>query len=942
MANKKDYIYVKGAREHNLKDIDVKIPRDSLTVITGLSGSGKSSLAFDTIYAEGQRRYVESLSAYARQFLGLMNKPDIDSIDGLSPAISIEQKTTSKNPRSTVGTVTEIYDYLRLLYARVGHPHCPVCGDRIKAQTIDEIVSKVMRHKTGTRLQILSPIIRQRKGEYNRLVDEYRKKGFTKIRIDGKVQGTDEDFRLDKQIKHNLELIVDRVVMDTKIKSRLTEAIEVALKEADGLLIIDADEKETLYSQKFACPKCDINLPEFTPRMFSFNSPFGACHVCQGLGTKLEIDPELVIPDRTKTIRNGAIAPWGHKFRSFYMTRLESVADHYGFDMDTPIENLKDEHIEIILYGSNGEKIRTVYEHKHSEGHWETKTDFEGVVNNLKRLYSQTTSEHRKKDIHKYMREDFCTECNGKRLKKEVLAVTVNKKSIIDMTDMSIEQCLDFFSSMTLSKTEAMIAKLILKEVQDRLRFLCNVGLDYLTLSRASGTLSGGESQRIRLATQIGSNLVGVMYILDEPSIGLHQRDNIRLIDTLKRLRDLGNTLIVVEHDQEMMESADHIIDMGPGAGVHGGKIVSEGSYRHIINDKHSNTGQYLSGKKSIEIPNQRRPKNEKDLKIIGAKENNLKNIDVSIPLNILTCVTGVSGSGKSTLINSILYNQLMRHVYNSQTHPGKHKTIQGLENIDKIIAIDQSPIGRTPRSNPATYTKLFGDIRDIFAMTKDAKARGYKPGRFSFNVAEGRCSACDGDGVIKIEMHFLPDIYVPCEVCKGQRYSSETLEIRYKDKTIADVLDMTVEEALAFFDKIPRIKKKLDTLNDVGLGYIKLGQSSTTLSGGEAQRIKLSSELSKRGTGKTVYILDEPTTGLHFDDIKKLLKVINRLVDQKNTVIVIEHNLDVIKTADHIIDLGPEGGDKGGEIIAEGTPEQVAKVKESYTGQFLNKVLND
>ncbi len=942
MSNKKDYIYVKGAREHNLKDIDVKIPRDSLTVITGLSGSGKSSLAFDTIYAEGQRRYVESLSAYARQFLGLMNKPDIDSIDGLSPAISIEQKTTSKNPRSTVGTVTEIYDYLRLLYARVGHPHCPVCGDRIKAQTIDEIVAKVMRHKTGTKLQILSPIIRQRKGEYNRLVDEYRKKGFTKIRIDGKVQGTDEDFSLDKQIKHNLELIVDRVVMDTKIKSRLTEAIEVALKEADGLLIIDADGKETLYSQKFACPKCDINLPEFTPRMFSFNSPFGACPVCQGLGTKLEIDPELVIPDRTKTIRNGAIAPWGHQFRSFYMTRLESVADHYGFDMDTPIENLKDEHIDIILYGSRGEKIRTVYEHKHSEGHWETKTDFEGVVNNLKRLYSQTTSEHRKKDIHKYMREDFCTDCDGKRLKKEVLAVTVDNRSIIDITDMSIEQCLDFFNSITLTKTEAMIAKLILKEVKDRLQFLCNVGLDYLTLSRASGTLSGGESQRIRLATQIGSNLVGVMYILDEPSIGLHQRDNIRLIDTLKRLRDLGNTLIVVEHDQEMMESADHIIDMGPGAGIHGGKIVSEGSYRHIINDKHSNTGQYLSGKKNIEIPKQRRPKNERSLKIIGARENNLKDIDVSIPLNILTCVTGVSGSGKSTLINSILYNQLMRHVYNSTTHPGKHKTIDGLENIDKIIAIDQSPIGRTPRSNPATYTKLFGDIRDIFAMTKDAKARGYKPGRFSFNVAAGRCSACDGDGVIKIEMHFLPDIYVPCEVCNGKRYSGETLEIKYKDKTIADVLDMTVEEALEFFDKIPRIKKKLETLNDVGLGYIKLGQSSTTLSGGEAQRIKLSSELSKRGTGKTVYILDEPTTGLHFDDIKKLLNVLNRLVEQKNTVIVIEHNLDVIKTADHIIDLGPEGGDKGGEIIAEGTPEQVSKVKGSYTGQFLKKVLKN
>ncbi|MBW6461654.1 MAG: excinuclease ABC subunit UvrA [DPANN group archaeon] len=940
MPNKKDYIYVKGAREHNLKNIDIKIPRDSLTVITGLSGSGKSSLAFDTIYAEGQRRYVESLSAYARQFLGLMNKPDIDSIDGLSPAISIEQKTTSKNPRSTVGTVTEIYDYLRLLYARVGHPHCPVCGDEIKAQTIDEIVSKVIKHKIGTKIQILSPIIRQRKGEYNKLVEEYRKKGFTKIRIDGKVQDTDEDFRLDKQIKHNLELIVDRVVMDEKIKSRLTEAIETALKEADGLLIIDADGKEKIYSQKFACPKCDINLPEFTPRMFSFNSPFGACPVCQGLGTKLEIDPELVIPDRTKTIRGGAIAPWGYQFKSFYMTRLASVANHYGFDMDTPIENLKDKHINIILYGSSGEKIKTVYEHKHSEGHWETKTDFEGVINNLKRLYSQTTSEHRKKDIHKYMREDFCTDCNGKRLKKEVLAVTVDKKSIIDITDMSIQQCLDFFNNITLTKTDAMIAKLILKEVKDRLQFLCNVGLDYLNLSRASGTLSGGESQRIRLATQIGSNLVGVMYILDEPSIGLHQRDNIRLIDTLKRLRDLGNTLIVVEHDQEMMESADHIIDMGPGAGTHGGTIVAEGTYKDIINNKNSNTGLYLSGKKKIDIPEMRRQKNEKSLKIIGASENNLKNIDIEIPLNILTCVTGVSGSGKSTLINSILYNALMRHVYNSTTHPGKHKTIEGLEHIDKIIAIDQSPIGRTPRSNPATYTKLFGDIRDIFAMTKDAKKRGYKAGRFSFNVAQGRCSACDGDGVIKIEMHFLPDIYVPCEVCNGKRYSSETLEIKYKDKTIADVLDMTVEEALTFFDKIPRIKKKLETLNNVGLGYIKLGQSSTTLSGGEAQRIKLSSELSKRGTGKTVYILDEPTTGLHFDDINKLLLVLNRLVDQKNTVIVIEHNLDVIKTADHIIDLGLEGGDKGGNIIAEGTPEAVAEIKESYTGQFLKKVL--
>ncbi|MEA2003701.1 MAG: excinuclease ABC subunit UvrA [archaeon] len=942
--SKKDerFIHVKGAREHNLKDIDVKIPRNRITVITGLSGSGKSSLAFDTIYAEGQRRYVESLSAYARQFLGLMNKPDIDSIDGLSPAISIEQKTTSKNPRSTVGTVTEIYDYLRLLYARVGHPHCPVCGDEIRAQSVDEIVSKVMRHKKGAKIQILSPVIRKRKGEYNTLVAEYAKKGFTRVRIDGKIQNIDEGFSLDKQIKHNIDIVVDRIKMDRKMISRITEAIETALHEAEGLVLIDADSKEALYSQKFACPKCDINLPEFTPRMFSFNSPFGACPACQGLGTKLEIDPELVIPDKTKTIREGAIVPWSRTFKSFYMARLKAVAEYYKFDIDTPIENLKDKHIDIILYGSNEEKIKTIYEHKYTEGKWETKTAFEGVINNLKRLYSQTNSEHRQKEIRKYMREDFCTECEGRRLKKEVLAVTVDKKSIIAITDMSIKQCLDFFSNISLTETEAMIAKLILKEIRERLKFLCNVGLDYLTLSRASGTLSGGESQRIRLATQIGSNLVGVMYILDEPSIGLHQRDNVRLIDTLKRLRDLGNTLIVVEHDEETMDNADHVIDMGPGAGIHGGKIVSEGTIDDIKKDSRSVTGQYLSGKKKIEIPSERRLANGRNLKITGAKEHNLKDIDVSIPLNIFTCITGVSGSGKSTLINSILYNALMKSIYNSIPLPGKHKAIEGLEHIDKVVAIDQSPIGRTPRSNPATYIKVFSDIRDIFAMTKEAKARGYKAGRFSFNVRDGRCGACDGDGVIKIEMHFLPDIYVPCEVCKGKRYSGETLEIKYKDKTIADVLDMTVEEALEFFTHIPKIRRKLETLNDVGLGYIKLGQSSTTLSGGEAQRIKLTAELSKRATGKTVYILDEPTTGLHFDDIKKLLNVLNRLVDQKNTVIVIEHNLSVIKTADHIIDLGPEGGDKGGEILAEGTPEDVVKVKKSYTGQFLKKILQE
>ncbi len=933
-------IHIKGAREHNLKNIDVKIPRDSLTVITGLSGSGKSSLAFDTIYAEGQRRYVESLSAYARQFLGLMNKPDIDSISGLSPAISIEQKTTSKNPRSTVGTVTEIYDYLRLLYARVGHPHCPVCGDEICTQSTDQIVSKIINQKKGTKIIILAPIIRQRKGEYNTLVKDYAKKGFTKVRIDRKTQTIDKPFTLDKQIKHNIDIIIDRFTISKDIKPRLTEAVESALHEADGLVIADIEGKEILYSRNLACPKCDINLPEFTPRMFSFNSPFGACPNCQGLGTKLEIDPDLVIPDKTKTIREGAIVPWSRTFKSFYMARLKAVAEYYKFDIDTPIENLKDEHIDIIFYGSNEEKIKTIYEYKYSEGKWETKTAFEGVINNLKRLYSQTDSEKRRQDIRKYMREDFCTECNGKRLKKEVLAVKVNNRSIIDITDMSVNQCLNFFNNIKLTDTEALIAKLILKEIRNRLKFLSNVGLDYLTLSRASGTLSGGESQRIRLATQIGSNLTGVMYILDEPSIGLHQRDNIRLIDTLKRLRDLGNTLIVIEHDEETMQNADHIIDMGPGAGIHGGKVVAEGTMSEIRKNKRSITGQYLEGTKRIDIPKQCRRPNAKHLNIIGASEHNLKNIDVKIPLNIFTCITGVSGSGKSTLINSTLYNALMRSIYNSTPQPGRHKKIEGLEQIDKVVAIDQSPIGRTPRSNPVTYIKVFDHIRDIFAKTKEARARGYRPGRFSFNVAEGRCDACNGDGMIKIEMHFLPDIYVPCEVCKGKRYSSETLEIKYKEKTIADVLDMTVEEALNFFMHIPQIRKKLETLNDVGLGYIKLGQSSTTLSGGEAQRIKLTAELSKRATGKTVYLLDEPTTGLHFDDIRKLLEVLNRLVEQKNTVIVIEHNLDVIKTADHIIDLGPEGGDMGGKIIAEGTPEVIAKIKESYTGQFLKKVL--
>jgi len=935
-----DKIVIRGAREHNLKNIDVVIPRNKLVVITGVSGSGKSTLAFDTLYAEGQRRYVESLSPYARQFLGLMNKPDVDSIDGLSPAISIDQKTTSKNPRSTVGTVTEIYDYLRLLFARIGHPHCPVCGDEIRPQSVDEIVGRIMKLPEGTKVQILSPVIRQRKGEYTALVKEFSKKGFTKIRVNGAPQNSSEEIRLDKQKKHSIEIIVDRLVIGPEIKTRLSDSVETALREADGLVLVAEGKNETLYSQKFACPKDNVSMPEFTPRMFSFNSPFGACPECQGLGVKLEFDIDLIIPDKNLTIREGAIKPWSGSFKSFYMQRLEAVAEQYGFGADTPIKELKKEDLDILLYGSGGEKVRTEYLQE-SGSSWVTNTAFEGVINNLKRLYSETKSEARKEEIMEYMRENPCLLCHGKRLKKEVLAVTVAEKSIIELTDMPVRKCLEFFDSLSnkLTERERTIAKLILKEINARLEFMMNVGLDYLTLSRASGTLSGGEAQRIRLATQIGSNLVGVMYVLDEPSIGLHQRDNTKLIGTLKRLRDLGNTVIVVEHDEETMMASDHLIDMGPGAGAHGGHVVAEGTPDEVMRNEKSLTGQYLVGKKSIPLPERRRAFS-KCLIINGASENNLKNIDVRIPLGVLVCITGVSGSGKSTLITDTLYAALMHRLYGSREAVGRYKSLEGILNIDKVIAVDQSPIGRTPRSNPATYTKLFGDIRDLFAMTPDAKARGYGPGRFSFNVPEGRCSACEGDGMIKIEMHFLADIYMPCEVCKGKRYSSETLEVKYKGKSIADVLDMTVDEAFTFFEAVPNIARKLETLKDVGLGYMKLGQPATTLSGGEAQRIKLTSELAKRGTGKTMYILDEPTTGLHFDDVKKLLNVLNRLADRGNTVVVIEHNLDVIKTADWLIDLGPEGGDAGGRIVAVGTPEEVAGCAQSYTGKFLRKVL--
>ncbi|MGB4449137.1 MAG: excinuclease ABC subunit UvrA [Tepidanaerobacteraceae bacterium] len=935
-----DKIIVKGAREHNLKNIDVEIPRDKLVVITGISGSGKSTLAFDTIYAEGQRRYVESLSAYARQFLGQMDKPDVDYIEGLSPAISIDQKTTSKNPRSTVGTVTEIYDYLRLLFARIGKPHCPNCGKEVSRQTVDQMVDTIMKLPERTRIQILAPVVRGRKGEFVKLFESIKKNGFMRVRVDGELIEIGDEIKLEKNKKHHIEIIVDRIIIRPGVESRLADSIETALAQAEGLVIVDViGEQELLFSQNLSCPDCNISLEELSPRMFSFNSPYGACPTCSGLGINMEVDPDLVIPDWEKSVAEGAVAPWSATPGGYYFQMLSAVMNHYGYSVDTPIKDLPDEIVDVLLYGSK-EDIEFNYVSKFSKRTRRHTGKFEGVINNLRRRYEEAP-EFARDEIEKYMSTKPCPTCKGARLKPEVLAVTVGDKSIAQVTALSIREALKFFNELSLSELEKMIAHQVLKEIKNRLQFLVDVGLDYLTLDRAAGTLSGGESQRIRLATQIGSRLVGVLYILDEPSIGLHQRDNDKLLKTLKDLRDLGNTVLVVEHDEDTMRAADYIIDIGPGAGEHGGKIVACGPIEDIEKSEESITGQYLSGKKQIPVPRKRRKPNEAWLELKGCREHNLKNIDVRFPLGLFTCVTGVSGSGKSTLVNEILYKVLREKLYKARTFPGDFDEILGIEHVGKVINIDQSPIGRTPRSNPATYTNVFNDIREVFSLTPEARMRGYKPGRFSFNVKGGRCEACKGDGIIKIEMHFLADIYVPCEVCKGKRYNRETLEVKYKGKSIADILDMTVDEALEFFENIPKIKRKLETLRDVGLGYIRLGQPSTTLSGGEAQRVKLSTELSKLSNGNTVYILDEPTTGLHPADIHKLLDVLQRLVEGGGTVIVIEHNLDVIKTADYIIDLGPEGGDKGGQIVATGTPEEVAQNPNSYTGQFLKKVLN-
>ena len=939
-------IVIKGAKENNLKDISVEIPRDKLVVVTGLSGSGKSSLAFETIYAEGQRRYVESLSAYARQFLGQMDKPDVESIDGLSPAISIDQKTTSKNPRSTVGTVTEIYDYIRLLFANIGIPHCPKCGKEISPQSIDQIIDAILELPTGTKIQIMSPVVRGRKGEYVKTFDDARKKGFVRVRVDGEMyELSGEPIKLDKQKKHNIDIVVDRIVVKEGISKRLTDSVETALKMADGVVTVDViGENELTFSQNYACDDCGISIEELTPRMFSFNTPYGACPTCMGLGSITMASPDLIIPDRSLSINQGAITAsgWtGTEKNSISRMYYEGMAERYGFSLDTPIKDLPEEILDIILYGTKGEKLKLTYQRKYASGTQYAK--FEGIIPNLERRREETNSEWAKAEIESYMVNMPCPDCHGARLKPETLAVTVDGLNINQVTNMSVVNALNFFKQLSnkLTNKESIIAKNILKEIEGRLGFLVDVGLDYLTLSRSAGTLSGGEAQRIRLATQIGSSLMGVIYILDEPSIGLHQRDNDKLIETLKRLRDLGNTLLVVEHDEDTMLAADHIIDIGPGAGVHGGEVVATGTAEDIMKCEKSVTGQYLSRKLEIPVPKERRKGTGENLVIKGAAENNLKNINVKIPLGTFTCVTGVSGSGKSSLINEILYKALANELNNAKRVPGKYKKIEGLENLDKIIDIDQSPIGRTPRSNPATYTGLFGDIRNIFAMTAEAKARGYGAGRFSFNVKGGRCEACMGDGIIKIEMHFLPDVYVPCEVCGGKRYNRETLEVKYKGKSIYDVLEMTVEEGCEFFANIPKIARKLQTLCDVGLGYIKIGQPSTTLSGGEAQRVKLATELSKRSTGKTIYVLDEPTTGLHAADVHKLTEVLQKLVDAGNTVVVIEHNLDMIKTADYIIDLGPEGGDRGGEIVACGTPEQVAKSDKSYTGKYLKKYLN-
>ncbi|MBE7031739.1 MAG: excinuclease ABC subunit UvrA [Ruminococcaceae bacterium] len=938
------YIDIKGARENNLKGIDVKIPRDKLVVLTGLSGSGKSSLAFETIYAEGQRRYVESLSAYARQFLGQMEKPNVESIDGLSPAISIDQKTTSKNPRSTVGTVTEIYDYIRLLYARIGVPHCPKCGKEIHSQSIDQIVDAVLELPEKTKFQILAPVIRGRKGEYTKVFEKAVKDGFVRVRVDGEIYDPAADeIVLDKQKKHNIEIVVDRLVVREGIEKRLTDSLETALKMADGLVVIQLpdEDKEMMFSQNYACDDCGINIEELTPRMFSFNTPYGACPHCMGLGSVELIDPDKLIPDKTKSINEGAINCYGWSGTdkmSISAMYYKGLSEHYGFSLDTPFKDLPKDIVDILMYGTGGEKIRLSYERKYAKG--EQYARFEGLLNNIERRYNETNSEWAKREIQELMYSMPCPDCGGARLRKESLAVTVKGLNINEVCNFSISEGLEFFDKIELSEREELIGKQILKEIKDRMKFLVSVGLDYLTLTRSSGTLSGGEAQRIRLASQIGSGLMGVLYILDEPSIGLHQRDNHKLIEMLKRLRDLGNTLIVVEHDEDTMYAADHIVDIGPGAGIHGGEVIAEGTVEDIKKCEKSETGLYLSGKKKIPIPEVRRRGNGKFLKVVGASQNNLKDVTVKIPLGTATCVTGVSGSGKSSLINEILYKVLANELNHAKQKPGKYKNITGLEYLDKVINIDQSPIGRTPRSNPATYTGLFGDIRNLFAATAEAKSRGYGPGRFSFNVKGGRCESCQGDGIIKIEMHFLPDIYMPCEVCGGKRYNRETLEVKYKGKNISDVLEMTVEEGVEFFENIPKIANRLKTLYEVGLGYIKIGQASTTLSGGEAQRVKLATELSKRSTGKTVYILDEPTTGLHTADVHKLIEVLQKLVDAGNTVILIEHNLDVIKTADYIIDLGPEGGNRGGEVVACGTPEQVAKCDESYTGIYLKEVL--
>lgn len=935
-------IIIKGAREHNLKNIDVKIPREKLVVLTGLSGSGKSSLAFDTIYAEGQRRYVESLSSYARMFLGQMEKPDVDYIDGLSPAISIDQKTTSKNPRSTVGTVTEIYDYLRLLYAQIGIPHCPKCGKEVQRQSIDQIVDKVMSLGEGTKIQILAPVIRGKKGEHKKVFENARKSGYVRVKADGEQYDLSEPIELKKTQKHNIEIIIDRLIIRENIVQRLTDSLETAIALTGDVVLVEVIGGEIMsFSQNFACDDCGISLQELTPRLFSFNNPYGACDNCDGLGALSKIDPDLVVADENLSIIDGAISATGwasaNKKDSMAYMYFTALADYYGFDVNTPYKDLPKDIQDIILYGTGDTNIPMNYERSYGSGKYSA--PFEGVITNLERRYNANTYDYVKNDIERYVNDVTCPKCHGARLNDEVLAVTINGVNIYEFTTMPIQKEMDFVNSLELTDREKMIGEQILKEIKARLKFLLDVGLDYLSLSRSAGTLSGGEAQRIRLATQIGSGLMGVLYILDEPSIGLHQRDNDRLIETLKHLRDLGNTVIVVEHDTDTMYAADYIVDIGPGAGVNGGELVGEGTVEDLIKSPRSITGKYLSGELKIEVPKERR-KPTGWIEVRGAKENNLKNINVKIPIGVMTCVTGVSGSGKSSLVNEILYKKLAHVLNRARTHAGEHKEIKGIEQLDKIIDINQSPIGRTPRSNPATYTNVFGDIREVFASTNEAKVRGYKSGRFSFNVKGGRCEACSGDGIKKIEMHFLADIFVPCEVCKGKRYNRETLEVKYKGKNIYEVLEMTVDEGVEFFENIPKIKRKLETLQEVGLGYIKLGQSSTTLSGGEAQRVKLATELSKRSTGKTIYILDEPTTGLHTADVHKLTEVLDKLVEGGNTVVVIEHNLDVIKTADYIIDMGPEGGDNGGTVIASGTPEQVAKVEKSYTGKYLKKML--